>query len=80
MDKEWIKIQGYEYKDQLPKEDCMIWITRVFCTGERWVQKVEYYAGENIDWDGTLAWMPDCEDKPEPYMGNDVICVQNVRS
>lgn len=76
----WIKIQGYEYKDQLPKKDCMIWITRVFCTGERWVQKVEYYAGEDIDWDGTLAWMPDCEKEPEPYMGNDVRVIQSVRS
>ena len=80
MNEKWIKIQGHEYKDALPKEDCMIWITRTFFTGERWVQKVKHHSGENIEWAGTLAWMPDQEIQPEPYMGNDVITVQNVRS
>lgn len=76
----WVKIQGYEYKDHLPKEDCAMWITRATYTGERWVQKIEYYAGEDIEYDGTLAWMPDCKNKPDPYMGCDAITVQNVRS
>lgn len=39
MNEKWIEIRGYEYKDELPKEDCMIWITRTMYTGERWVQK-----------------------------------------
>lgn len=77
---EWIVIRDYDYKRHLPKEDCMIWITRVFCTGKRWVQKINYYAGENIEWDGALAWMSDCEDKPKPYMGDDAVTVQNVRN
>ncbi len=77
---EWIKIQDYDYKNKLPKEDCMIWITRTMYTGERWVQKVEYYADKNIEWDGTVAWMPDQEEEPSPYLGDDVIAVQNVRT
>ncbi|MDE5909845.1 MAG: hypothetical protein K2H52_14040 [Lachnospiraceae bacterium] len=80
MNGEWIKIQGCEYKNKLPREDCMIWITRTMFTGERWVQRVEYYAGENIEQDGTVAWMPDQEERPEPYTGHDVIAVQNVRN
>lgn len=80
MKNEWNVIRDYDYKEQLPKEDCMIWITRVFCTGERWVQKVNYYAGENIECGGTLAWMEDREIEPEPYMGDDAMTVQNVRS
>ncbi len=78
---EWIKIQDYDFRDCLPKEDCMIWITRTCCTGERWVQKVDFYADseEGIEWDGTVAWMPDQEEEPGPYMGDDVVCVQNVR-
>lgn len=80
MKNEWIVIRDYDYKEQLPKQDCMIWITRTWFTGERWVQKVNYFAGENIEWDGALAWMPDCENEPDPYMGHDAITVQNVRS
>ena len=38
---QWIIIDGYDYKEKLPKEDCMIWITRVCITGKRWVQRVE---------------------------------------
>ena len=68
MNGEWIKIQGCEYKNQLPREDCMIWITRTMFTGE------------NIEQDGTVAWMPDQEERPEPYTGHDVIAVQNVRN
>ena len=34
---------------------------------------------KGIEWDGTVAWMPDQETQPEPYMGKDVIAVQNVR-
>jgi len=78
---EWIKIQDYDFRDYLPKEDCMIWITRTWCTGERQVQKVDFYVDseKGIEWDGTVAWMPDQEKKPDPYMGNDVICIQHVR-
>lgn len=78
---EWIKIQDYDFRDHLPKEACMIWITRTCFTGERWVQKVNFYADnkKGIEWDGTIAWMPGQEEKPAPYMGDDVSCIQNVR-
>lgn len=39
----WVLID-YDFRDKLPKEDCEIWITRVCFTGERWVQKVDFYA------------------------------------
>ena len=41
--KEWTLID-YNFRDKLPKEDCKIWITRTMCTGERWVQMVDFYA------------------------------------
>ncbi|MBP3543025.1 MAG: hypothetical protein J6J86_02240 [Lachnospiraceae bacterium] len=76
----WIKIQDSSYIEQMPKEDCMIWITRTMCTGRRWTQRIEYYAGHDIMYDGAIAWMSDQEEQPEPYMGNDVEVVQYVRS
>lgn len=58
----------YDYRDRLPKDDCEIWITRVACFCEPWVQKVNYYAENNdIEWDGTVAWMVVTNDiEPEP--------------
>lgn len=62
----WILIDR-NYKEKLPKEDCDIWITRVMYTGERWVQKVSYYsAAQDIEWDGTIAWMVAQKDDVEP--------------
>ena len=61
--KEWTLID-YNFRDKLPKEDCKIWITRTMCTGERWVQMVDFYADtKNIEWDGTIAWMIADDDK-----------------
>lgn len=79
--KEWILID-YDFREKLPKEDCEIWITRVMFTGERWVQKVDFYAeDEDIEWDGTIAWMvaEEGEDMPEPCEEICVITIQNVR-
>lgn len=79
--KEWILID-YDFREKLPEEDCEIWITRVMYTGERWVQKVDFYAeDEDIEWDGTIAWMvaEEGEDKPEPCEEICVITIQNVR-
>ena len=79
--KEWTLID-YDFRDKLPKEDCKIWITRTMCTGERWVQKVDFYADtKDIEWDGTIAWMiaKDNEDKPDPCDTNYGIAIQNVR-
>lgn len=79
--KEWTLID-YDFRDKLPKEDCKIWITRTMCTGERWVQKVDFYADtKDIEWDGTIAWMiaKDNEDKPDPCDIKICIAIQNVR-
>lgn len=79
----WNKIQDYDYKEKLPRENCEIWITRTMFDGSRWVQKVDFYAGkeDGIGWDGTLAWMLCSEypEKPEPYMGDDCFCEQFFR-
>ena len=79
--KEWTLID-YDFRDKLPKEDCEIWITRTMCTGERWVQKVDFYSDtKDIEWDGTIAWMiaEDNENKPDPCDTNYGIAIQNVR-
>ncbi len=76
----WIKIQDSSYLQRMPKEDCMIWITRTMYTGRRWTQRIKHYAGHDIMYDGTIAWMPDQEEQPEPYIGCDVEVVQLVRS
>lgn len=81
--KEWNLID-YDIIHNLPKEDCEIWITRVWFTGIRWVQKVDFYADDEliIMWDGTLAWMiatDDDEEKPEPYEGEYLHLIQHVR-
>lgn len=69
--KEWILIDS-DFRRKLPKEDCEIWITRVCCFHERWVQKVDYFAStRNIEWDGTIAWMKadEGEETPTTYSG-----------
>ena len=79
--KEWTLID-YNFRDKLPKEDCKIWITRTMCTGERWVQMVDFYADtKNIEWDGTIAWMiaDDDKNKPSPCDDKCVVSIQNVR-
>lgn len=76
--KEWILID-YDFRNKLPKEDCQIWITRVMCTGKRWVQKVEFYAEDrDIEWDGTIAWMVAQEDEAEPSPCAE-ICVMTIQ-
>ena len=56
-----------DYKEKLPKEDCDIWITRVMYTGERRVQKVSYCStAQDIEWDGTIAWMVAQKDDTVP--------------
>lgn len=64
---EW-NLMDSDFREKLPKEDCKIWITRIFYTGERWVQKVDYYANnKDIEWGGTIAWMiAENDDKPSP--------------
>lgn len=80
--KEWNLID-FDIREKLPKEDCEIWITRTFCDGSRWVQKVDFYTDneEIIEWDGTLAWMvANKKDvKPEPYHGKYLLLIQHVR-
>lgn len=79
--KEWILIDS-DFQSKLPKEDCEIWITRVFYTGERWVQKVDYWADtEDIEWDGTIAWMraEDGEETPLAYSGVHYGAIQMFR-
>lgn len=81
MKKEWTLID-YNFRDKLPKENCKLWITRTMCTGERWVQKIDFYAGDkDIIWDGTIAWMiaEDNEKEPEPCSNESVVAIQNVR-
>ena len=64
--KDWILID-YNYREKLPKNDCKIWITRTWYTGERMVQKVDYHAElRDIEWDGTIAWMKADENNVEP--------------
>lgn len=78
---EWILID-YDFRDKLPKEDCEIWITRICCFGDRWVQKVDFYAEDkDIIWDGTIAWMVAHENDvpPEPCKELCVMTIQNVR-
>lgn len=79
--KEWVLID-HDFRRKLPVEDCEIWITRVMYTGDRWVQKVVFYADtQDIDWDGTVAWMiADKGDiKPEPYNEKLITVIQDVR-
>lgn len=79
--KEWILVDC-DFRSKLPKQDCDIWITRIWFTGERWVQKVKFYAdNKDIEWDGTVAWLVanEGDDEPEPYTGVYVTTVQNVR-
>lgn len=79
--KEWILIDD-NFREKLPKEDCEIWITRICFTGERWVQKVDFYEeDENIIWDGTIAWMvaEEGDEQPSPCDERCVITIQNVR-
>ena len=76
----WIIID-FNFREKLPKTDCEIWITRVLYTVERWVQKVNFYADtEDIEWDGTIAWMiAENDEKPEPCSDLHTITIQNVR-
>ena len=81
MKKEWILID-YDFRDKLPQEDCEIWITRTCFTEERWVQKVDFYADtQDIEWDGTIAFMiaEDGDSEPEPCTETYTITIQNVR-
>ena len=79
--KEWILI-NYDFREKLPKQDCKIWITRIDFTGDRWVQKVEFYADtEDIEWDGTIAWMiaEENDSEPIPCVERLVKTIQSVR-
>lgn len=79
--KEWIKIDE-NYKNNLPKEDCEIWITRVSGFCDSWVQKVHYYAETlDIEWDGTIAFMvaEDKDKEPTPYSDRFAMAIQNYR-
>lgn len=79
--KEWSLIDS-KFKEKLPKQDCKIWITRTCFTGERWVQKVDYYAeSKDIEWDGTIAWMIAEKNDAEPIPCTEkfIITVQEVR-
>lgn len=78
---DWVLID-YDYKEKLPKADCEIWITRVCFAGERWVQKVSFYAdGQDIDWDGTIAWMVAEKDEDKPEACDEIYTrtIQSVR-
>ena len=76
----WILID-YDFRDKLPKEDCEIWITRVCFTGERWVQKVDFYEDtKDIEYDGTIAWMIVENDvMPKPCNARHTMVIQAVR-
>ena len=76
----WVLID-YDFRDKLPKEDCEIWITRVCFTGERWVQKVDFYAdAQDIEYDGTIAWMVAENDiMPKPCNARHPTVIQAVR-
>ena len=55
--KNWILIDS-DFVEKLPTNNCEIWITRTCFTGERWVQKVNFYVdNQDIEWDGTIAFM-----------------------
>ena len=81
---DWIAIDE-DYRELLPKEDCELWITRVFFNGSRFVQKIDFYYSEtnqDIEYDGTIAWkkvINSNEDKPEPYELVSAIPIQFVR-
>ena len=77
----WILIDR-NYKEKLPKKDCDIWITRVMYTEERWVQKVPYCSNaQDIEWDGTIAWMVARKDdvEPEPCRKLQTMVIQMFR-
>lgn len=76
----WIIIDKY-YRNKLPKEDCKLWITRVSCFSDRWVQKIDYYAENNdIEWDGTIAFMIAIDDNmPNPCDDKFAMAIQNYR-
>lgn len=79
--KDWILID-YDFREKLPKNDCEIWITRTCFTGERWVQKEDYYADtQDIEWDGTIAFMiaKEGDMEPEPCREKCVMTIQNAR-
>ena len=79
--KDWILID-YDFREKLPKDDCEIWITRTCFTGERWVQKVDFYVeDQDIEWDGTIAFMiaEEIDTEPSPCAEEDTITIQNVR-
>ena len=79
--KDWILID-YDFRENLPKNDCEIWITRTCFTGKRWVQKENYYADtQDIEWDGTIAFMiaEEGDIEPEPYGEEFLVTIQNVR-
>lgn len=80
--KKWNLI-GYNIREQLPKEDCEIWVTRTCFDGSRWVQKVNFYTDDEeiIGWDGTLAWMiaDENDEKPALYQGEYLYLIQHVR-
>ena len=79
--REWIKIDE-NYKNNLPKKDCEIWITRVSGFCDPWVQKVHYYAETlDIEWDGTIAFMvaEDKDKEPTPYSDRFAMAIQNYR-
>lgn len=72
----------YDFRERLPKENCEIWITRTCFTNERWVQKVDFYVeDQDIEWDGTIAFMvADKNDiEPSPCEEKYTITIQNVR-
>jgi len=79
--KDWV-LMDCDFREKLPKNDCEIWITRTCFTGERWVQKVDFYADtKDIEWDGTIAFMiaGDKDIEPSPYTGEYKTAIQNVR-
>lgn len=76
----WIIIDE-NYREKLPKEDCELWITRISCFSDRWVQKIDYYTDEqDIEWDGTIAFMVAVDNnQPEPCKDRFAIAIQNYR-
>ena len=41
----WIRVFE-NIGDKMPEKDCDIWVTRRNCFGDRWVQKIPYYADQ----------------------------------
>ncbi len=79
--KDWVLID-YDFREKLPKNDCEVWITRICFTGERWVQKVNFYADtKDIKWDGTIAFMiaEENDTEPSPCTEKYIMTIQNVR-